>query len=162
MLDGGAPYYQTYETADGKWVAVGAIEGKFYAQLLKGLGVDPSSLPNQHDMSKWPEMKERFAQVFKKRTRDEWEAVFSDRKDACVAPILALDEARMHPHNRERELFVNIDGVPQPAPAPRLSRTPGRAVKGGGERGPETIEVLTGLGYSKERVNSLLSKEVIE
>ena len=161
MLDGGAPYYQTYETADGKFVAIGAIEGKFYAELLKGLGLDSSSLPLQHDMKKWPEMKQRFAQVFKTKTRDEWAAIF-EGKDACVAPVLELDEAGRHPHNRERGLLVSIDGVTQPAPAPRLSRTPGRAVKGGGERGSYTMQVLSELGYSQEGIEALYTKEVVE
>jgi alpha-methylacyl-CoA racemase len=161
MLDGGAPYYQTYETADGKFVAVGAIEGKFYAELLKGLGLDSSSLPHQHDMKKWPEMTQRFAQVFKTKTRDEWAAIF-EGKDACVAPILELDEAGRHPHNQERGLLVDIDGVTQPAPAPRLSRTPGRAEKGGGERGSYTRQVLSELGYSQEGIEALHTKEVVE
>ncbi|MCJ7686874.1 MAG: CoA transferase, partial [Desulfobacteraceae bacterium] len=113
VLDSGAPFYQTYETSDGKFMAVGAIEGRFYAELLAGLGVDPSSLPQQFDMSKWPEMTERFAEVFKTKTRDQWAAIF-EGKDACVAPILELDEVEHHPHNKEREIIINIDGVPQP------------------------------------------------
>jgi alpha-methylacyl-CoA racemase len=161
MLDGGAPYYQTYETSDDKFVAVGAIEGKFYAELLKGLGLDPSSLPHQHDMEKWPEMTQRFAQEFKTKTRDEWAAIF-EGKDACVAPILELDEVGRHPHNRQRGLLVDIDGVTQPAPAPRLSRTPGEAEKGGGERGSYTRQVLLELGYSQEGIEALVAKEVVE
>ncbi|MBW2111717.1 MAG: CoA transferase [Deltaproteobacteria bacterium] len=106
VLDGGAPFYQTYETSDGRFMAVGAIEGRFYSELLKGLGLDPSSLPHQLDMPRWPEMIERFGEVFKTRTRDEWEAVFKG-KDACVAPVLELDEVDQHPHNRERGLMSN-------------------------------------------------------
>jgi alpha-methylacyl-CoA racemase len=161
MLDSGAPYYQTYETADGKFVAVGAIEAKFYNQLLEGLGLDPSSLPHQHDMKKWPEMKDRFSQVFKTKSRDEWAGIF-EGKDACVAPVLELDETGSHPHNRQRGLLINVDGVAQPAPAPRLSRTPGLAVKGGGDRGSYTREVLTELGYSRKGIEELYRKEIVE
>ena len=161
MLDGGAPYYQTYETADGKHLAVGAIEGRFYDELLKGLGLDPSSLPQQNDMKRWPEMAIRFAEVFKTRTRDEWTAIF-EGKDACVAPVLELNEVGKHPHNQERELLISIDGVPQPAPAPRLSRTPGRAVKAGGPKGSNTLEILTELRYPKEEVENLFEQEIVE
>jgi alpha-methylacyl-CoA racemase len=161
VLDSGAPFYQTYETSDGKFMAVGAIEGRFYAELLAGLGVDPSSLPQQFDMSKWPEMMERFAEVFKTKTRDQWAAIF-EGEDACVAPILELDEVEHHPHNKEREIIINIDGVPQPAPAPRLSRTPGRATEAKGRRGANTEEILTDLGYSGEEIKGLFESEVAE
>jgi alpha-methylacyl-CoA racemase len=161
MLDSGAPYYQTYETADGKYMAVGAIEGRFYAELLEGLGLDPSSLPSQNDQKHWPEMTNRFDQVFRTKTRDEWAAIF-EGKDACVAPVLELNEVEAHPHNSERELLITIDGVTQPAPAPRLSRTPGRAVKAAGPRGSNTREILTGLGYSTEDVENLFEREIVE
>jgi len=161
MLDGGAPYYQAYETADGKYMAVGAIEGRFYDEFLKGLGLDPLSLPKQNDMNRWPEITIRFAEVFKTRTRDEWTAIF-EGKDACVAPVLELNEVGEHPHNLARELLITIDGVPQPAPAPRLSRTPGRAVKAGETRGSNTLEILTELGYPTEEVEDLFEKEIIE
>ncbi len=161
MLDSGAPYYQTYETADGKFMSVGAIEERFYAELLKGLDIDPSSLPDQHDMGRWPEMKVRFAEVFKTKTRDEWAAIFHG-KDACVAPILDMDEVDNHRHNRERELLIEIDGVLQPSPAPRLSRTPGSVQKPGTPRGSETREILKKLGYKKEEIEGLLKKNVVE
>mgnify|MGYP001122199317 CR=1 FL=1 len=161
MLDSGAPYYQTYETADGKYMAVGAIEGRFYDEFLKGLVLDPSLLPQQNDMKLWPEMTIRFAEVFKTRTRDEWTAIF-EGKDACVAPVLELNEVGEHPHNQERELLLTIDGVPQPAPAPRLSRTPGRALKAGGPRGSSTREILTELRYSTKEVENLFEQEIVE
>jgi alpha-methylacyl-CoA racemase len=161
VLDSGSPFYQTYETSDGKFMAVGAIEGRFYAELLEGLGVDPSSLPQQFDMPKWPEMTERFAEVFKTKTRDQWAAIF-EGKDACVAPVLDLDEVEHHPHNKERDIIINIDGVPQPAPAPKLSRTPGRATEAKGPRGANTEEVLTDLGYSGEKIKGLFESEVVE
>ena len=161
VLDSGAPFYQTYETSDGKFMAVGAIEGRFYAELLAGLSVDPSSLPQQFDMPKWPEMTERFAEVFKTKTRDQWAAIF-EGKDACVAPVLELDEVDQHPHNKEREIIINIDDVPQPAPAPKLSRTPGRATKAKGKRGANTEEILTDLGYSGEEIKGFFEDEVAE
>ena len=161
MLDSGAHYYQTYETADGKFMSVGAIEGRFYSELLKGLGLDPSSLPHQNDMQKWPEMTKRFTEIFKTKTRDEWTAIF-EGKDACVAPVLGLDEVSQHPHNRERELIVDVEATAQPAPAPRLSRTPGKAVKPAGPRGSNTREILEGMEYSKEEIEKFLEREIAE
>jgi alpha-methylacyl-CoA racemase len=153
MLDSGAPYYQTYETADGKFVAVGAIHESFYEELLKGLNLDPSSLPPQNDMKKWPEMVARFAEIFKTKTRDEWTTIF-EGTDACVTPVLELNEIDQHPHNRERGLLINIDGISQPLPAPRLSRTPGRAQMPGKEMGSETKEILKELGFSTDEIES--------
>jgi alpha-methylacyl-CoA racemase len=161
MLDSGAPYYQPYETADGKFMSVGAIEGRFYAELLKGLDIDPSSLPYQHDMGRWPAMRDRFAEVFKTKTRDEWVAVF-DGTDACVAPILDMDEVDTHRHNEQRGLVIKVDGVSQPGPAPRLSRTPGSVQKPGTPRGSETREILEELGYTKEEIGDLLQKNIAE
>ncbi|NVM26689.1 MAG: CoA transferase [Desulfobacterales bacterium] len=161
MLDSGAPYYQTYATADGKYMAVGAIEGRFYEELLKGLNLDPLSLPPQNDWERWPEMTATFAEVFKTRTRDEWTAVF-EGKDACVAPVLELDEVDQHPHNRERGLLIELDGVLQPLPAPRLSRTPGRVQRPGEPRGSETGEILKELGYSTEEIKALDKDDIVE
>ena len=161
VLDSGAHYYQTYETADGKFMAVGAIEGRFYSELLDGLGIDSSSLPHQNDMQRWPEMMDLFAGVFKTKTRDEWAAVF-EGKDACVAPVLDLNEVDQHPHNRERGVIIDIDGVPQPAPAPKLSRTPGKVTKAGGLRGSDMREILTELGYPEEKIKDLLETEIVE
>jgi alpha-methylacyl-CoA racemase len=161
VLDSGAHYYQTYETADGKFMAVGAIEGRFYSELIKGLGMDAASLPHQNDMQRWPEMTERFAEVFKTKTRDEWTGIF-EGKDACVAPVLDLNEVDQHPHNRERRVIIDIDGVPQPAPAPRLSRTPGKVSRAGRLRGSDMREILTGLGYTEEDVKELIETEIVE
>jgi alpha-methylacyl-CoA racemase len=160
-LDSGAPFYQTYETADGRFMSVGAIEARFYEELLEGLDIAPSTLPYQHDMGRWPEMRERFAEVFKTKTRDEWAAIF-DGKDACAAPILNMDEVDNHRHNKERDLLVEVDGVTQPAPAPRLSRTPGSIERPGTPRGSETREILEELGYTKEEIEGLLQKNVVE
>jgi alpha-methylacyl-CoA racemase len=126
LLDGSAPFYDTYETADGRYVAVGAIEPAFYAALLAGLGLDGEDLPGQLDRDGWPAVRARFAAVFAGRTRDEWAAHFAGT-DACVTPVLAPGEAPGHPHNTARGTFFTADGAVQPAPAPRFSRTPGEA-----------------------------------
>ena len=123
LLDSGAPFYDVYETADGGFMAVGAIESKFYRLLIEGLGIDPDDLPKQHDRARWPEMKQRFTEIFASRTRAEWEEVFAD-SDACTTPVLTPDEAAAHPHLKERGAFASPFGVQQPMPAPRFSRTP--------------------------------------
>ena len=122
MIDGSAHFYRCYETADGKFVSVGAIEPRFYAVLVKVLGFDLNTLPPQMERSRWTEMSEAFAKVFRTRTRDEWTASFANL-DACFAPVLSPAEAPLHPHLRERVTFIEIGGVRQPAPAPRFSRT---------------------------------------
>ena len=142
-------------------MAVGPIEQRFYAELLAGLELDPASLPHQYDTTRWPEMIERFAEVFKTRTRDQWTTVF-EGKDACVVPVLNLDEVAEHPHNKERGIIIDIDGVPQPAPAPRLSRTPGEAHKAKGPKGADTEEMLLELGYSDSEIRTFFKTDVIE
>ncbi|GAA4585480.1 alpha-methylacyl-CoA racemase [Actinoplanes octamycinicus] len=124
LLDGGAPFYDTYRTADGGYVAVGALEPQFYAALLKGLGLDDDpDLPAQFDRRAWPELRRIFTERFLSRGRDEWAEVF-DGLDACVSPVLSPAEAPGHPHNRARAAFVEVGGQMQPAPAPRFGRTP--------------------------------------
>jgi alpha-methylacyl-CoA racemase len=123
LLDGGAPYYDTYTCADGRHVAVGPLEPQFYAQFLAGLELDPADLPTQHDTAGWPTLRSTFTAAFATRTRDEWVAVFAGT-DACVTPVLALREVADHPHLRARGTVVAPDGVLQAAPAPRFSRTP--------------------------------------
>ncbi|MEM7084159.1 MAG: CaiB/BaiF CoA-transferase family protein [Pseudomonadota bacterium] len=122
MLDGGAPFYRVYATQDERFVAVGALEPAFFAQLLEGTGLPSDFAHHQHNPSKWPELKAAFETVFKTRTRDEWVAVF-EQTDACVTPVLDLHEALNHAHNAARDTYVTVDGVDQPAPAPRFSRT---------------------------------------
>jgi alpha-methylacyl-CoA racemase len=122
MLDGGAPYYDTYECADGRYVAVGAIEPQFYAALLAGLGLDAADLPDQNNRSRWPELRARLTEVFASRDRDHWAKVFAD-SDACVTPVLAFGEVQTEPHVTERRTFYQVDGGLQPLPAPRFSRT---------------------------------------
>jgi len=122
MLDGGAHFYGTYACADGKYVSVGAIEPQFYARLLERAGIADPAFSAQNDMQSWPALKVRLAQVFLTRTRDQWCALL-EGTDACFAPVLDWDEAPLHPHNQARQTFVTVDGVLQPAPAPRFSRT---------------------------------------
>ncbi len=122
MLDGGAPYYDTYECADGRYVAVGAIEPQFYAALLAGLGLDAAGLPGQGDVSRWPELRARLAEAFAAKDRDHWTAVF-DGTDACVTPVLAFGEVESESHVTERGTFYPAEGGLQPMPAPRFSRT---------------------------------------
>jgi alpha-methylacyl-CoA racemase len=122
LLDGHAPFYDTYTCSDGRHVAVGAIEPQFYAALLAGLDLADAGLPHQLDRDRWPAVKARFAEVFASRTRDEWAAVFAET-DACVTPVLAFAEVADHPHLAARGTIVERDGVQQAAPAPRFSRT---------------------------------------
>ncbi len=161
MVDGGAHYYQVYETADGKFIAVGAVEGKFYKQLLNGLGLDESSLPDQNDMRKWPEMKSLFADLFMTKTRDEWMSLF-DGKDACVTPVLELDEVNKHPHNFERNLLTKVDGVLQPSPAPKLSRTPGQIGSLKSSSRVSTRKILKEIGYTKDEIDGFFERKSVE
>ncbi|RWA18070.1 carnitine dehydratase [Mycolicibacterium elephantis DSM 44368] len=123
LLDGGAPFYRTYETADGKYMAVGAIEPQFFAQLLDGLGLTPDDVPNQLDVAAFPDMRKLFAERFASKTRDEWTEIFAGT-DACVTPVLTWTEAAQNDHLRARSTLVQANGVDQAAPAPRFSRTP--------------------------------------
>ncbi|MCQ4118169.1 CaiB/BaiF CoA transferase family protein [Rhodococcus tibetensis] len=126
LLDTGAPFYDTYETSDGKYMAVGSIEPQFYALLLQGLELDPADLPHQMDISAWPQMKKVFAEKFLSKTRDEWAAIFLGT-DACVSPVLTFSEAPSNEHIAARGSLIELDGVTQHAPAPRFSRTPAGA-----------------------------------
>jgi len=155
MLDTAAPFYDTYETKDGKYVSVGAIEPQFYAALLKGLNLEAGRLPHQLDQAQWPAVKEKFAGIFKGKTRDEWAAIF-DGTDACVAPVLTLAECNEHSHNRERSLLLaNSDGNLEPTPAPRLSRTPGSVRRPGPKVGQHTDEVLGEFGFGGAEISAL-------
>jgi alpha-methylacyl-CoA racemase len=122
MLDGGAPYYDTYECADGRYVSVGAIEPQFYAAMLTGLGLNPADLPGQNDRSRWPELRDRFTEAFASKDRDHWAKVFAD-SDACVTPVLAFGEVEIEPHITERNTFYRVGNGLQPLPAPRFSRS---------------------------------------
>ncbi|MEU2266228.1 CaiB/BaiF CoA-transferase family protein [Streptomyces olindensis] len=139
LLDGGCPYYGTYETADGKYMAVGALEPRFYAEFLALLGVEDQAAARK-DIARWGELREQVAARFKSRTRDEWTAVF-DGSDACVAPVLSLREAPHHPHLAARGTFTDHDGLTQPAPAPRFSATPTSVRSGPARPGADTADV---------------------
>ncbi|WP_370326748.1 CaiB/BaiF CoA transferase family protein [Euzebya sp.] len=158
LLDGGAPFYSTYACADGH-VAVGALEPQFYAALLDGLDLDAEEWP-QYDMARWPDLRARLAEIFAGADRAHWEAVFSGT-DACVAPVLALHEAPDHPHLAARGTFVEVDGVVQPAPAPRFSATPSGPPSPPVARGAHTAEVLGELGLSAEEVAALEGAGVV-
>jgi alpha-methylacyl-CoA racemase len=127
LLDGGAPFYRTYETSDGKYMAVGAIEPQFFAQLLSGLGLSAEDVPNQLDIGAYPQMHKIFTERFASKTRDEWTEIFAGT-DACVTPVLTWTEAAENEHLRTRSTVIDRDGVAQAAPAPRFSRTPGGPV----------------------------------
>jgi alpha-methylacyl-CoA racemase len=129
VLDGGAPWYDVYETADGKHIAIGAIEERFYTQLIDRLGLDPASLPSRDDRAQWGELRATLSNVFKQKPRDEWCKAL-EGSDVCFAPVLSLAEAPMHAHHRARGTFIERDGIVQPAPTPRFSRTPADVARG--------------------------------
>ena len=160
MLDGGAPWYDTYETADGGYVAVGAIEPQFYAALLDGLGLGGADLPGQLDPSGWPELRRRFAEVFASRGRDEWAEVFAGT-DACVSPVLSMAETAGHPHAVARNAFIDVGGVTQPAPAPRFGRSPAGQPTPPPRPGADTDAVLADLGLSAAQVVDLRAAGVV-
>lgn len=159
LLDGGAPFYDTYRTGDGRYVAVGALEPKFYAELLDRLGLDAAGLPAQLDRSGWPVLRERLSTAFARRTQAEWVAVF-DGSDACVTPVLSMADAPGHPHNAARGTFIEVGGVRQPAPAPRFSRTPAAVPDPPPVPGSDTEAVLASLGYSADEIASLRDQQI--
>jgi alpha-methylacyl-CoA racemase len=154
VLDTGAPWYDAYQTKDGEYVSIGAIETKFYAELLERLGLASEPLPQQHDRNGWPVLRARFAEVFKSKTRAEWCAAF-EGSDACFAPVLTFCEARRDPHNVARGNFVSVAGVEQPAPAPRYSRTPGGVRRAPPERGEGGRAALADWGFSAAQVERM-------
>ena len=160
VLDSGAHFYDTYECADGKWVAIGALEPQFYALLLKKCGIDDPDFQAQMGAHRWPALKGKMAALFRSKTRDEWCALL-EGTDACFAPVLDLDEAPQHPHNRARQTFVEIDGVMQPAPAPRFSRTPPTTPMPPPLPGEHTDEVLAEWGFSPEEIARLKANGII-
>ena len=160
FLDGGAPYYGVYETADGKYVAVGAIEPKFFAELLRRLDLDGIRAEDQHDRAKWPELRRRFAERIRTRTRAEWCASL-EGTDACFAPVLSFDEAAQHPHMLSRGTIVEREGVRQPAPAPRFSRSrPGEPATAP-EHGADAAAILADCGFETSAVQSLIAAGVV-
>ncbi|MCU1355670.1 MAG: CoA transferase [Acidimicrobiales bacterium] len=160
LLDTGAHFYDTYETSDGKYVSIGSIEPQFYAELLRLTGLEGADLPKQMDRSQWPALKERFAELFRQKTRDEWCALM-EHTDVCFAPVLSMDEAPQHPHIAERGTFTEVAGLVQPAPAPRFSRTPGEVSRPPAHAGQHTDEVLADWGLSTDRIAELRDAKAI-
>jgi alpha-methylacyl-CoA racemase len=154
LLDTGAPFYDVYETKDGKFVSVGAIEPQFYALLLEKTGLAKDTLPPQMDRDAWPAMKDRLAAVFRTRTRDEWCAIM-EGSDVCFAPVLSIAEAPAHPHARARAAYVDVAGAPQPAPAPRFSRTRPEVSRPAPRRGDHTEEILGEAGFTPAEIKEL-------
>ena len=146
LLDGGAPFYDTYTCADGRHVAVGAIEAQFYAELLAGLGFDSADLPEQNDRSRWPELRDRLQQAFSSHDRDHWAKIFAD-SDACVTPVLSFAEVETDPHIANRGTFYSSDGGIQPSPAPRFSRSVASTPRPPRRPGADTQTVLTAWGF---------------
>jgi alpha-methylacyl-CoA racemase len=154
MLDGGAHFYDTYQCADGKWIALGSIEPQFYALLLEKAEISDPDFQQQMNRAEWPKLTEKLAVVIATKTRDAWCAVM-EGTDICFAPVLDLEEAPKHPHNLARETFVEIDGVVQPAPAPRFSATPGKVQSGPPAIGGDTESALTDWGFSAAEIDAL-------
>jgi alpha-methylacyl-CoA racemase len=160
LLDTGAPFYDVYETSDGKFVSIGSIEPQFYARLIELCGLTGEAFPGQLDRARWPEMRERFRALFKTRTRDAWCALL-EGSDACFAPVLTMGEARAHPHNRAREMFVEVAGVAQPAPAPRFSRTQASVQRPASKPAADTDAVLDDWGFSRAEIAQLRDEKAI-
>ena len=154
LLDTGSHFYDVYETKDGEHVSIGSIEPQFYAELRRLAGLDADEWGAQMDRSQWPALKEKIAAVFKTKTRDEWNAIM-EHTDVCYAPVLSLDEAPHHPHNVERGTFKTINGVVQPGPAPRFSRTPGEIQGPAAHAGQHTDDVLASFGFAASDVAKL-------
>lgn len=157
FLDGAAPFYDTYATSDGKYVAVGCVEPQFYHELLVRLGfdVDKEDLPFQLDMAAWPQLKKMLAEAFLTKTRDEWAEIFAD-SDACVSPVLSPWEAHRHPHNQARAAFVEVGGLIQPAPAPRFSRTPAEHPSAMDDGGRDAAQALVDWGLTADEAAALV------
>jgi alpha-methylacyl-CoA racemase len=160
LLDTGAHFYDVFDTKDGKRIALGSIEPKFYAELLRLSGLDKDELPSQFDRAEWPGLKERVASVIRTKTRDEWCRIM-EGSDVCFAPVLSLAEAPTYSHNAERKTFIEVDGVVQPAPAPRFSRTPGKVRRPPPIPGEHSEEALRDWGFPKDAIASLLEARAI-
>jgi alpha-methylacyl-CoA racemase len=160
VLDTGAPWYDVYETADGKWLAVGAIEARFYQALLNGLGLADADLPKQNDQARWPQLRAAIASAIKAKSRAAWDDIFAPT-DACVAPVLSMAEVAAHPHMRARAALLERDGVLQPAPAPRYSGTPTRVSDIGLSNGRDTHAILVRAGYTDAAIADFCARGVV-
>jgi alpha-methylacyl-CoA racemase len=159
-LDSGAPWYDVYETSDHKYVSIGAIEGRFYQDLLRRLGLDEENLPPQLDRSGWPSLRAKLEAVFRTKTREEWSRLL-EGTDTCFAPVLAIDEAPQHPHAVARGNYVTVAGIKQPGPAPRFSRTRPEVRSPPPEAGQHTEEALREWGFSSEEIAELRAAAAI-
>lgn len=160
LLDGGAPFYGCYECSDGRHIAIGSIEPQFYRLLLDLCGVDDPVFADQWNKRAWSELREKLRKVFLLRSQDEWRALL-EGTDACFAPVLDFDQALEHPHHQARNTFIHIDGIPQPAPAPRFSRTPGNAGHLPESVGQHTQEVLLEAGFSSAELAGFAAASII-
>jgi alpha-methylacyl-CoA racemase len=154
LLDGGAHFYDTYRCADGRWISIGSIEPQFYALLLEKTGITDPKFANQMSRDHWPSLKAKLAEVLSKKTQAEWCAIM-DATDICFAPVLTLEEAPQHPHNAARRTFVTVEGVVQPAPAPRFSATPGEIQGPPPKIGAHNDEALGDWGFSDAEIEAL-------
>ena len=160
LLDGGAPFYGTYRCGDGRWIAIGPLEQRFFDELVDRLGISPGDVPNRHDPSEWPALRDLLERTFEQKDRDEWVSQL-EGTDVCFAPVLTMAEAPHHPHNVAREVFLEVDGVLQPAPAPRFSRTPAAVAGPVPEIGRDTLDVLRECGWADAEIDSLLARDII-
>ncbi|MDH4039430.1 MAG: CoA transferase [Gammaproteobacteria bacterium] len=160
MLDGGAHYYDTYECADGQYISIGSIEPQFYALLKQHAGLSEEDFGDQNNAARWPAMKEQLAAVFRLKTQAQWCAIM-EGTDVCFAPVLSFVDAPAHPANVARQTYIEVDGVTQPAPAPRFSRTPSNVLHGGHQPGQDTDLVLAAMGFGEREISELKQKGAI-
>ena len=154
LLDTGAHFYETYETGDGKYISIGSIEPQFYALLIEKAQLDPDIFGDQHNPDKWPELKDKLTDIFKTKTRDRW-CELMEGSDVCFAPVLDFIEAQTHPHNVARDTYIEVEGMMQPAPAPRFSNSQSPIPSGARAAGEDTAEVLAQWGFSDQQVEQL-------
>jgi len=160
LLDGASPWYQVYETKDGRYISVAAGEKKFYQELLRLTGLENENLASRDDRANWPILRARLTEVFRGKSRDEWCALM-EGSDVCFAPVLTIPEAIAHPHNRARGTFVEVEGVAQPAPAPRFSRSHPEKPRPPAVPGADSVDALTGWGFEAQEIAALRQRGVI-
>ncbi len=160
LLDSGAPFYEVYETADAKYISLGSLEPQFYAELLEKTGLVAGDLPPQMDRAHWPSLRERLKKIFKEKTRDEWCEIM-EGSDVCFAPVLSLSECQEHPHIKARQTFVEVEGAPQPAPAPRFGRSKAKIQAPPPRPGQHTDAALTDWGFGADEIRKLRESKAI-
>jgi alpha-methylacyl-CoA racemase len=160
LVDGGAPFYVTYETADGKHMAVACLEPQFFAEFARLLPLDTQFVGRQFDKTGWDAMRMAIKQRIRAKTRDEWAALF-EQTEACVAPVLSLAEAASHPHNRARKAHVTVGALERPAPAPRFSRTPSHIAETATQHDPSPVAILSRAGFTSEEAEALAKTAIV-